>query len=54
MNSLFSHMYDKCFMMLCMMELHLVQSEELTEWKSAFPGESEMYIFDAPGTPKFL
>ena len=30
------------------------QSEELNEWKSALPGESEMYIFDAPGTPKFL
>ena len=30
------------------------QSEELTEWKSALPGESEMYVFDAPGTPKFL
>ena len=30
------------------------QSGELAEWKSALPGESEMYIFDAPGTPKFL
>ena len=30
------------------------QSEELVEWESALPGESEIYIFDAPGTPKFL
>ena len=27
---------------------------KLTEWKSALPGESEIYFFDAPGTPKFL